>query len=72
MEKVRPWCGQPSDRGRLKNRTEPRSWLSVGDERRYDFLLSGRQCVPLSAADTKVSNQITSTVANVTHTHTHV
>ena len=20
MEKVRPWCGQPSDRGRLKNR----------------------------------------------------
>jgi len=23
MEKVRPWCGQPSDRGRLKNRTEP-------------------------------------------------
>ena len=19
MEKVRPWCGQPSDRGRLKN-----------------------------------------------------
>jgi len=23
MEKVRPWCGQPSDPGRLKNRTEP-------------------------------------------------
>ena len=22
MEKLRPWCGQPSDRGRLKNRTE--------------------------------------------------
>jgi len=21
MEKVRPWCGQPSDRGLLKNRT---------------------------------------------------
>ena len=21
MEKVRPWCGQPLDRGRLKNRT---------------------------------------------------
>jgi len=21
MEKVRPWCGQSSDRGRLKNRT---------------------------------------------------
>ena len=26
MEKVRPWCGQPSDRGRLKNRN--RSGLS--------------------------------------------
>jgi len=26
MEKVRPWCGQPSDRGRLKNnRTEQSS-----------------------------------------------
>ena len=22
MEKVRLWCGQPSDRGRLRNRTE--------------------------------------------------
>ena len=22
MEKVRSWCGQPSDRGRLRNRTE--------------------------------------------------
>jgi len=22
MKKVRPWCGQPSDRGRLKNNTE--------------------------------------------------
>ena len=22
MEKVRPWCGQPSDRGRLKNKIE--------------------------------------------------
>jgi len=22
MEKVRPWCGQPSDQGRLRNRTE--------------------------------------------------
>jgi len=25
MEKVRPWCGQPSDRGRLMNRTEQSS-----------------------------------------------
>jgi len=22
MEKVRPWCGQPSDQGRLRNRTD--------------------------------------------------
>ena len=22
MKKVRPWCGQPADRRRLKNRTE--------------------------------------------------
>ena len=25
MEKVRPWCGQPSDQARLKNRTEQSS-----------------------------------------------
>jgi len=30
MEKVRPWCGQPSDRGRLKNRTEQ---LRLADRR---------------------------------------
>jgi len=36
MEKVRPWCGQPSDRGRLKNRTKQSynckrtvTWLKV-------------------------------------------
>ena len=23
MKKVRPWCGQPSDRRRLTNKTEP-------------------------------------------------
>jgi len=28
MEKVHLWCGQPSDRGRLKNRTE-HYWLIV-------------------------------------------
>jgi len=26
MEKVRPWCGQPSDRGRLRNRTPIHCW----------------------------------------------
>jgi len=33
MEKVRPWCGQPSDRGRLKNKTELEA-TSKGKERR--------------------------------------
>ena len=33
MEKVRPWCGQPSDRGRLKNRTEPDRAAEYCDER---------------------------------------
>jgi len=28
MEKVRPWCGQPLDRGLLKNRTEQKRWVS--------------------------------------------
>ena len=32
VEKVRPWCGQPSDRGRLKSSTEAcrvnGSWLT--------------------------------------------
>jgi len=32
MEKVRPWCGQPSDRGRLKNRTVSRGLFFIGDE----------------------------------------
>ena len=32
MEKVRPWCGQPSDRGCLKNRTELRRYL-MGDQK---------------------------------------
>ena len=29
MEKVRPWCGQPSDRGRLRNRTEQTGQVSL-------------------------------------------
>ena len=29
MEKVRPWCGQPSDRGRLRNRTEQNDFTGV-------------------------------------------
>jgi len=30
MEKVRPWCNQPSDRGRLKKRTERLKQETVG------------------------------------------
>jgi len=30
MEKVRPWCGQPSDRGRLKNRAEHNCFYHYG------------------------------------------
>jgi len=29
MEKVRPWCGQPSDQGRLKNRTEQDKYHNI-------------------------------------------
>ena len=31
MKKVRPWCGQPSDRGRLKNRNRNSSGSGSGD-----------------------------------------
>ena len=33
-EKVRPWCSQPSDRGRLKNRTELLTGGRGGEERK--------------------------------------
>ena len=32
MEKVRPWCGQPSDRGRLGNKTEQNTRAQLKDE----------------------------------------
>jgi len=51
MEKVRPWCGQPSDRGRLKNRTEHPS-MTVSDQF-FDSVnwvmgshLACKKCVP--------------------------
>ena len=28
MEKVRSWCGQPSDQGRLKIRSDQMGWIS--------------------------------------------
>jgi len=40
MEKVRPWCGQPSDRGRLRNRNRNRRYpiknLSINFHSRLD------------------------------------
>ena len=47
MEKVRPWCGQPSDRGRLKNRTEMFVYLH------YDMRCCFKMC---SEADTSQLN----------------
>ena len=32
MEKVRPWYGQPSDRGRLKNKTEQNKTRYAGEQ----------------------------------------
>jgi len=39
MEKLCPWCGQPSDRGRLKNRTEQHYDLAD-----YDLQASAIAC----------------------------
>ena len=41
MEKVRPWCGQPSDRGRLKNRTEQNRTELAG---RSGLVVSSSNC----------------------------
>ena len=46
MEKVRPWCGRPSDRGRLKNRTEDLLTLPHTDA--DEGVCDGRVSVPLS------------------------
>ena len=42
MEKVRPWCGQPSDRGRLKYRTEQKqqSFTSYSNKKRDTKLIA--------------------------------
>jgi len=36
MENVRPWCGQPSDRRRLKNRTETRTQTRYSENVSFD------------------------------------
>jgi len=55
MEKVRPWCGQPSDRGRLRNRTKPAeghfSGMNKSQEMRPLWLVyitraSSEKCTP--------------------------
>ena len=65
MEKVRPWCGQPSDRGRLKNRTEQNvQTLSLADVSR-DFRLSRqRRCVNLLLKLTELSASVPEAIAD--------
>jgi len=47
MEKVRPWCGQPSDRGRLRNRTEyPYRCTDGGETWHTNFTPIGAVCRP--------------------------
>jgi len=43
MEKVCPWCGQPSDRGQLKDRTEQN--LTGGCQLMQVDLYNGRKTV---------------------------
>ena len=56
MEKVHPWCGQPSDRGRLKNRKqEGRSeWWGAGMviclERGADLHMAQLMPLPLTVS----------------------
>ena len=40
MEKVRPWCGQRSDRGWLKNRTAPHA-MQAGSAGKQDLMVMG-------------------------------
>ena len=40
MEKVRPWCGQPSDRGRLRNRNIEFKWDRDPDLFRWNNVAS--------------------------------
>ena len=63
MEKVRPWCGQPSDRGRLKIRTDQRAfrpsvYLSVPRPtvhfRDSVTIVSDKKCVELVFRELRV------------------
>ena len=59
MEKVRPWCGQPSDRGRLKNRTEQNNVINVNK----NYLQRFRHC--LYIVHGAVSTQLSSVCLSV-------
>ena len=48
MEKVRPWCGQPSDRGRLKNGTERN--INLRDYAQLSWLGAAHHGVALAGA----------------------
>jgi len=56
MEKVGPWCGQPSDRGRLKNRTEFRSSSTLKWCSSLHIISSVRRSAPLRARSTNRLN----------------
>jgi len=51
MEKVRPWCGQPSDRGRLKNRN-----IHAEEKPNIKSLENGQACHTLTS-DNSVKNK---------------
>ena len=58
MDKVRPWCGQPSDRGRLKNR--PEQMNVVADAGRADVEAGLDAATPAAHAEEYLSAGITS------------
>ena len=62
MEKVRPWCGQPSDRGRLKNRTEHIASLGKNPQMQRSLEVIGRYTVRFPRVSFHVSTSVGSAV----------
>jgi len=70
MEKVRPWCGQPSDRGRLKNRTEQNMTKSAKEGAGAETRTQTTQgvCVCVCVCCSRICN---SRIGLYTHERTH-
>ena len=49
MEKARPWCGQPSGRGWLKNQNSVTVELAYPSHR-LSMVLGGQSCIPVSVS----------------------